>query len=407
MISGPLIELTEFEREHGGRRLPLFDPTVVSTQLGNPAVWYQDVNFTATSQYTNRRILEEGVDSAYIQGQTRLGRLTLLGGVRGEWVTTDTFTFAFRTVRTPIAVEPDHFKRAARDAIAVTRDGDYNKYFPSLHASYDVTPNFKVRSSYSTSYGRPFLAQLIAGATPNDTARTVTMGNPDLKPQLAKNYELKLEYYFGNSSMVSLSGYRKTIDQYIGAATRSGEIIADGPDNGFEGNYVGYEIVRAGNLGYATLRGLEFDFRQRLTFLPGALKGLTVRGNYTYLETYGRFAGTVDLTNGQVAGFVPRAANVGLQYAYQKFGASFDVNYTGRYPTNYSLTTPGGSNFYRDKITRMNASVTYRVRPNTTAFLYVTNIGEEGTSIYTYTPSRPRSALVASQTLKFGVSGQF
>ncbi|MBL9186647.1 MAG: TonB-dependent receptor [Opitutaceae bacterium] len=402
----PLMELTEFEREHGGRRLPVFDPTVVATQLGNPAQWYQDVNFTATSQYTNRRILEEGVDSAYIQGQTKLGRLTVLGGVRGEWVSTDTFTFAFRTTRTPIAVEPDHFKRAARDAIAVTRDGDYNRYFPSVHASYDVTSNFKVRGSYSTSYGRPFLAQLIAGATPNDTARTVTMGNPELQPQLAKNYDVKLEYY-GATNHFSVGAYRKTIKDYIGSASRSGDIIADGPDNGFEGNYVGYEIVRANNLGNATLRGLEFDFRQRLTFLPGAFKGLAVRGNYTYLQTYGRFSGTVDLKNGQVPGFVPRAANLGLQYSYQKFGASFDVNQTGRYPIGYSLTSPGSGNIYRNKITRMNASVTYRVRPNATAFLYVTNIGEEGTDVYTFTPSRPRQSLIASQTLKFGVSGQF
>ena len=403
----PLMELTEFEREHGGRRLPVFDPTVVSTQLNNPALWYQDFNVTATSLYTNRRILEEGVDSAYVQGQTKVGPLTVLGGVRGEWVETDTFTFAFRPTRTLISAEPDHFKRAARDAIAVTRDGGYNKYFPSLHASYDVTSNLKLRGSYSTSYGRPFLAQLIAGAAPNDTLRTVTMGNPELKPQLAKNYDLKLEYYFSDSGMISVSGYRKTIADYIGPAGRSGEIIGDGPENGFEGNYVGYEIVRASNLGSATLRGVEFDFRQRLTFLPGVLKGLTLRGNYTYLQTYGRFGGTTDLQNGQVAGFVPRAANVGLQYAYRRFGASFDVNYTGSYPTNYSLTTPGGSNFYRNEITRMNASVTYRFRPTTTAFLYVTNIGEEGTDIYTYTPSRPRQMFIASQTLKFGVSGQF
>ena len=403
----PLMELTEFEREHGGRRLPVYDPTVVSTQLGNAALWYQDLNVTATSLYTNRRILEEGVDSAYLQGQTKLGGLTVLGGVRGEWVETDTFTFAFRSIRTPISAEPDHFKRAARDVIAVTRDGSYNKYFPSIHASYDATPNFKVRGSYSTSYGRPFLGQLIAGATPNDTARTVTMGNPELQPQLAKNYDLKLEYYFSNAGMISVSGYRKTISDYIGPAGRSGEVIADGPENGFEGNYIGYEIVRATNLGTATLRGLEFDFRQRLTFLPGLLKGLTVRGNYTYLQTYGRFGGTTDLQNGQVAGFVPRAANLGLQYAYGKFGASFDVNFTGSYPTNFSLTTPGGSNFYRNNITRMNASLTYRVRPNATAFLYVTNLGEEGTDVYTYTPSRPRQNFVASQTLKFGVSGQF
>ncbi len=401
-----LMPLTQFELEHGGLlRLPVYDPTEVSTTLNNPALWYQDVNFTATSQYTNRRILEEGVDAAYVQAQVRLKRLTALAGVRGEWVTTDTFTY-FRARTLPIAAEPDHFRRAALDYARLSRDGEYHKYFPSVHVSYDITSNFKARASYSTSYGRPLLAQMIAGATPNDTARTVTMGNPELRPQTAKNIDLKLEYYFSNASMVSITGYQKTIKDYIGGSGRSGVVIGDGPDNGFDGLYSGYEIVQASNLGRAKLRGLEIDVRQRLAFLPGVLKGLTARGNYTYLETEGRFAGNVDLKSGQVAGFVPRAYNIGLLYNYRKLGASYDVNYTGRYPTVFSLTAPGG-NIYRDKILRMNASVTYKVRPNATAFVSLSNIEEADTNIYTYIPSRPRTTLIGSRSLKFGVTGQF
>ena len=407
LTGNPLMRLTEFEREHApAPRLPVFDPTVISTTLDNRALWYEDVNFTATSQYTNRRIMEEGVDAAYIQGQFRFRGLTALAGVRGEWVTTDTFTY-FRARTTPIAAEPDHFKRAALDYARVSRDGEYHKYFPGVHLSYDLTANLKVRGSYSTSYGRPFLAQLIAGATPNDTARTVTMGNPELRPQMAKNFDLKLEYYFKNSGMISVTGYRKKISDYIGSSARSGILIPDGSDNGFDGLYNGYEIIQASNLGDATLRGIEVDARQRLAFLPGALKGLTARANYTYLETEGRFAGTVGLKSGQVAGFVPRAYNVGLLYNYRKFGASFDVNYTGRYAVGYSLTSPGNGNIYRDKILRMNAGITYKVRPNATAFLNVNNLDEEDTNIYTYTPSRPRQTLIASRSLKFGVSGQF
>jgi TonB-dependent receptor len=406
MTGQPLMELTEFEIEHGGRRLPVFDPTVVSTTLNNPALWYEDVNFTATSQKTNRRIMEEGVDAAYIQAQARFGKLTALGGVRGEWVSTDTFTY-FRARSTPIAQEPDHFKRAELDYNKLSEDGSYNKYFPSLHLAYDITKDLKVRGSYSTSYGRPFLAQLIAGATPNDTARTVTTGNPSLLPQEAENFDLKLEYYFKNSGMISITGYQKKISDYIGTAGRSGEVVGDGPDNGFDGLYAGYEIVQPTNVGTAEVKGIEFDFRQRLAFLPGVLKGTTLRANYTYLKAEGKFAGTTNLNSEQIAGFVPKAFNIGLLYAYKNFGASFDVNYTGEYPTNYNSATPGGSNFYRYDITRYNAGVTYRFMRNQTVFLSVNNIGEEGTSIYTYTPIRPRQMFVASQTLKFGITGQF
>ncbi|MCX6952468.1 MAG: TonB-dependent receptor, partial [Verrucomicrobia bacterium] len=369
------------------------------------ALWYEDVNFTATQQYTNRRIIEEGVDAAYVQGQTKLGRFTFLGGVRGEWVSTDSFTY-FRARTTAIAVEPDHFKRAALDYQKLSRDGGYHKFFPSFHVAYDITSNLKLRASWSNSYGRPALANLVSAPTANDTARTVTLGNPGLKPQIADNIDLKLEYYFSSTGMFSVRGYEKNIKDYIGAAARSGQLVASGPDNGFDGLYEGYEIIQSNNLGDAKLRGGELDFRQRLSFLPGALKGLTVRANYTYLETSGKFAGTVDLKNGQVAGFIPRAYNAGLIYAYRKFGASFDVNFTGKYPTVYSTTSAVG-NIYRDSWTIMNAGVSYRIRPEATLFLNLNNIAQEGPRQYIFTESRVRSQWIVPRAVKFGVTGQF
>jgi TonB-dependent receptor len=402
-----LMPLTEFERQNGGPRLPVYDPAAISTTLNDPTLWYEDVNFTATQQYTNRRIMEEGVDAAYIQGSTRLGKLNVLGGIRGEWVTTDTFTY-FRARTTPIAAEPDHFKRAALDYARLSRDGSYHKFFPGIHLAYDITSNLKARASWSNSYGRPKLADLVSSPSPNDTARTVSLGNPALKPQLAKNIDVKLEYYFGSSGMVSVTGYRKTITDYIGAtASRSGLLVPEGADNGFDGLYGGYELIQVSNLGDAKLRGFEADFRQRMTFLPGALKGLTVRANYTYLETEGRFSGSVNLKPGQVPDFVPRAYNLGVLYTYGKFGANYDLNYTGRYPVLYSLTSPGSGNVYRRPWTVMNAGITYKIRAEATLFLNVNNIEQEGPERYTYMESRPRSLWIVPRSVKFGVTGQF
>ena len=321
-------------------------------------------------------------------------------------MTTDTFTY-FRARSTAIAVEPDHFKRAALDYARLSKDGKYNKYFPSVHLAYDITANLKARGSWSNSYGRPALANLITAPTGNDTARTVTLGNPDLKPQLAKNIDFKLEYYVGSTGMISVRGYRKNIRDYIAPAGRSGQLVPTGQDNGFDGLYEGYEIVQASNNGTARLKGLEFDARSRLSFLPGALKGLTARGNYTYLETSGNRGGTVELQNGQVAGFVPRAYNVGLIYNYRKIGASFDMNYTGKFPAAYSLTSPGNGNIYRHSWRVMNASVTYKVRPDATLFLNVNNIAQEGPRQYMFMESRGRSMWIVPRTVKFGVTGQF
>ena len=407
-----LMPMTEFEIQNGGRRLPVFDPAAISTTLGNPALWYEDVNFTATQQYTGRYILEEGVDAAYIQGQTRIGRFTALTGVRREWVNTEVFTY-FRARTTPIAAEPDHFRRAALDFSRQSRDGSYAKWFPSLHLAYDVTSSLKARGSWSTSYGRPRRQELVPTPTFSETAQTVTIGNASLKPQMAKNMDVKLEYYYSNTGMISVGYFYKTITDYITSAARSGIRVPKGPDNGFDGLYEDFELIQSSNAGRATLRGGEIDFRQRLTFLPGALKGLTVRGNYTYLETFGNVVSpgvavnvNTYLSNGQVPDFVPRAMNVGVSYTYNKFGASFDVNYTGRYPVVYSVTSPG-TNRYRFPWTRMNAGVTYRIMRDTTLFVNVNNLEEEGARQYTFIPSRPRSEWIVPRAVKFGVTGQF
>lgn len=400
-----LMPLTEFERANGGPRLPIVDPAAISTTLGNTAMWTEDVNFTATSQYTNRRILEEGVDAAYIQASTKFGRLTVLGGVRHEWVGTDTFTY-FRARTTPIATEPDHFKRAALDYSRLSKDGEYDKSFPSFHVAYDITQNLKARASWSTSYGRPTLAQLIVAPSASDANRTVTLGNPDLQPQSGENIDLKLEYYYSGTGMVSVRGYRKDIEDYIGASGRSGELVGAGPDNGFEGLYEGYEIIQTRNLGSAVYKGLEFDFRQRLTFLPGPLKGLTVRANYTYLKTKGNFGGTVGFTSNRVAGFIPRAYNVGLLYTYGKWGASYDINYTGSWPV-VNVTPGAAGNRFRESWTVMNAGIRYDIFRNTTLFANVSNLAEEGRQEYIFDSSRPRHMYVIPRAVKFGVTGRF
>jgi len=405
-LNADLMPISEFERQHGGARLPAFKPSAVSQTLGNSALWYEDVNFNAVSPYgVGRRILEEGVDAAYIQLQSKpINRLSVVGGVRQEWVTTDTFNY-FRARSTPIAAEPDHYKRALLDFQKQTTDGDYSKVFPSIHFAYDLTANLKARASWSTSYGRATLQQLVPGASVSDAAQTVTIGNPDIKPQLAKNIDLKLEYYFKSTGKFTVGLFQKKITDYIGSSSNSGFQVPSGPDNGFDGLYSGYTIFQPANLGNAKAEGIEVDYSQRLSFLPGALKGFTVSANYTYQRTEGRFAGVTVLTTNQVAGFVPRLFNARLMYNYKKFGASADVAFKGEQLVVFS-TTAGASRFQRD-LTRYNMGFTYRVRPEATLFLNFDNLSQAGPEQFFQYQDRTSQILNSASTIKLGVTGQF
>jgi len=405
-LSGDRMTISRFEEQHG-LRLPTFAPSSFNADLSNPALWTQDLAFAANSPFTNRRIMEEAVDAGYFQVATRvLPGLNVLGGVRVENVEVDTFTYArYRT--TAAAVEPDAFKRAEQDFGAATSTGSYTKLFPSVHLAYDLTTDLKARASWSTSYGRPSLAQLVPSITANDQAMTVTAGNPALKPQLAKNIDLKLEYYFKQTGLVSVGYFQKKITDYI--INRGTGLVSNDPDNGFEGNYGGYLLTSPDNAGEAEVNGWEVDFRQRLTFLPGLFKGLTVAGNYTYLDTQGRFTGTTELRTNQVMGFVPRAANARLVYNYKRFGASAVMNFTGEHILVYSPTV-AANNYFRRNLTTVNFSASYKVltgRPEATVYIDVNNIFEEGPTQYRFINSRTRLQTLGAMTINLGVSGQF
>jgi iron complex outermembrane recepter protein len=401
-----LMSLTRFDEKNAppGQRIPAFDPASVHHSLNDTSLWTEDLVYAAQQPFTSRRIFEEAVDAGYIQGQARFGRFTVLGGVRVEDVKIDTFTYV-KYRATTVAAEPDPFKRALLDYGTSAREGGYTKSFPSIHFSYDITSNLKARASWSTSYGRPTLAQIVAGTTWNDQQETVTSGNPAVGPQLAKNIDLKLEYYFKNSGVFTVSVFEKKITDYILNATIG--VIESGPNNGYEGNFAGYSLIGPENAGDADVRGFEFDYRQRLTFLPGLLKGLTFAANYTWLKTEGRFTGNTPITANDVPGFIPRTGNVRLVYNYKRFGASALVNFTGEHIHALSAIAPLANRLYRKDLYRVNFGVSYKWRPDVQFYADVSNIFEEGITTYRYIPSRIRQEIWAGRTINIGVSGQF
>ena len=130
----------------------------------------------------------------------------------------------------------------------------------------------QLRASYATNIGRPGLGQLIPNTTVNDENRTVSTSNPSLKPQNADNFDLILEYYFEPAGLLSAGVFLKEIKNFI--FTAGGQTVGAGSDNGFDGRYEGYALTSQRNGGSARIRGLELNYQQQFTFLPGWLKAL-------------------------------------------------------------------------------------------------------------------------------------
>jgi TonB-dependent receptor len=400
-----LLPITRFEEQHPGGRLPFYDPTAVNQELSNPALWTEDLYRPFQQLYVSRLLGVETVPAAYVMSQAKINRLTLLVGVRYEDVQFENFTYIPKAAARQLSAtqEPNPARRAAANYTEVEQEGGYDKYYPSYHAAYDVTANFKARASWSTSYGRPTFQQLIPAFSVNETTRVVSGGNPNLRAQFSENIDLKLEYYT-KSGLFSVGAFRKDISDYIGSVVAFAK-VPSGVDNGFDGFYDGFDVTGPLNLGSARVEGIEFDARQRLTFLPGPLKGLTASANYTQLATEGRFEGTVQRSTNQIAGFIPRAGNARLYYVFKKFGASVAMNYTGEHLWQFSTTA--ANNIFRKKFVTYSAGVNYRLRPNVTASIDVGNITNEGLEYYAVYEDRLRRRFKFGSTINFGLSGTF
>jgi outer membrane receptor protein involved in Fe transport len=179
-----------------------------------------------------------------------------------------------------------------------------------------------------------------------------------------------------------------------------------GPDNGYDGDYAGYELLSSTNAGTAKVRGLEIDYRRQLTFLPGWLKGLEVAANFTALEAKGDFgAPGSTLKNKEVAGFVPRTYNVSLGHTYARFGTRLTYNFVGE--SLRTFNTNPALRFYTSDRENIQLGFSSRWSPALTFTCDITNISDTQREVYQYVPARVAEIRTPNQTITFGVKGRF
>ena len=203
--------------------------------------------------------LTERVTAGYVMNSMDLGaRVRLVAGARVESTHVDTRSFQAST--------------GQQDYVA---GGDYTDVLPSAALKVATAENTAIRLVYSRALSRPNPSDITkAVGIPNDTQNppTVSLGNPDLKPEHANNYDVLFEEYFKPLGMVQAGYFYKSLtDPIIATQTRP-----------TSGEWAGYLVSQPGNAGSATLQGMEVAYQQHLTFLPGALAGLGLSANYSY-----------------------------------------------------------------------------------------------------------------------------
>jgi hypothetical protein len=258
---------------------------------------------SVTNSLQNDYQTRETIPAGYVQGEVKLARnLPMTAGVRFEQ-TIARITSRLENTR---GAAPE-----ARFGAYRTAESDYVDWFPNLQFRYEPIPHFTVRANYSTTIRRPRISDLVGRFSVNDIGQIVSASNPSLKPQISSNYDVSLEYYFKPVGVASIGAFRKEIKNYVTATS----FRITGNEFGLDlGDYVGWQGNSRVNAGDGTVEGMELNYSQQLSFLPGILRGLGVMDNWTVLTSAGDYNGVV--TNlpfkNSLTGLRPRSGNAGV-----------------------------------------------------------------------------------------------
>lgn len=199
---------------------------------------------------------------------------------------------------------------ASLAAGTISADVNYSDTLPSLNLVMELTDDLLLRFGYSEVIARPGMALLrpVSTVSVAGSNRTVQGNNPGLGPTLADAYDVGIEWYFAEESLLALGIFRKDIgtfiqtiaqnipytstglpiQQAIDACTASA--FGYGPDCN---ENLDWNVNAPGNSPGGTLDGFEISYQQPFVFLPGIFSNFGAIINYTYVDAQIDYLGVV------------------------------------------------------------------------------------------------------------------
>ena len=190
---------------------------------------------------------------------------------------------------------------------------------PSANLVYELQDNMNLRGSYNRTLARPSFREKSGASILDPIQGRFFNGNIDLVQTKIDNFDLRWEYFFDRTEMVSLSPFFKKFDQPI-------EILALDQTN-----------LRPINQDEADVYGFEFELRKDFGFVNKTWENLSFNGNFTFVKS------EIDFTdqeldkyentmveapeNRTLLGQSPYTINTGLSYQQDNSGWDASVNY--------------------------------------------------------------------------------
>ena len=379
----------------GFPRYQLAEPKkALATLSTNAWTLLQPASFNASN--LSDYVAKESTTAAYVMDTAKFGPHTVILGLRmeeNEWS---------RTNKKVISTLPG----PVLSTVPVTSESKYTKWLPGLHFRHELAKNLILRESYNRSYGRPSLNDIARGRSQSVAANgviTISEGNPNLLPLESDNFDLQLEYYTQNGGLYSASVFHKTITNFTYTnIIRFNTLDAQDRPVPAEGGTNTYTQPLNGP--GAKNYGIELIARQRLTFLPGFLKGLSPSVSATFTKSKAEVPGREN-DDLPLEGFSDYLFTSSLDYAWAGLRARVDYRYRAGYIEGLDADVLTDEWFSARE--QVDAEISYQIRKGLSVFLTGTNLTNRPQVSYTGSPNFPEDVSYSGRKLNVGVDYTF
>lgn len=308
----------------------------------------------------------ENVSSAYIMFRQNFGKkFKATAGLRIESTSLESQGYQFE-------INEDGDESLIQTA---KEKNNYTNFLPNIQLKYKIDKKQVIRIAYTNTLARPDYYALVPFREVNLEDNEIVIGNPNLNPTTSMNLDLMYENYFKSIGLLSGGLFYKDVSDFI--------IEIERRDYAYENN-TWDKFKQTLNAGDASIFGVEAAFQRQLDFLPGALKGLGVYLNYTYIhskvnnfELAGREGEDIPLPGTPENNF-----NGSLNWEYKGFNLRVSANWASEFRDSEGIGETAFYDRWYDQVFYLDVNAYYTFAKHWKVFVDALNLTNQPLRYY-------------------------
>ncbi len=389
----------------------------------NAGGFAEDVAGDSGTWYSAFFNADERITSGYVQDVIYIGRVRLQGGVRFDAGGTHFLAYTTDATVTDAPCFKDSTQGICNLETPNRQNADYFNALPAAALQWEFEKNSNLRVVYSRGLARPNVGDLVP-ATAKDGNQTpyptVSTGNPKLVPTKSDNFDILVEHFFQPLGILQAGYFYKNLTDPIYPTANL--IYYDGTNLCSQGSSPGckqWQLAQSINGPGAHIQGIEAQWEQRFSFLPGMLGGFGVNANYSHTTSQVTFPTGFDGSRPDKPSLdrtSPNDYNFNLTYDKSRFSGRFAISHNDQSIASYGwqassgpandpilgLRGPLGDNYFYPH-TQYDVQGSFRIYKGLQIVASGLNLSNEPFGFYNGSPIYPVQREYYKPTTSFGL----